>query len=210
METLASYFRRLAKYEGTPATELVAPWKSSDVNSIARAFEIATRRARIEFSVETNTSVQALGNRVADAVVNGLEDYLGRYKLCHCSGQGYPDRRLLRLKDSRSFALELKAKTRLDPHDTQRIILTCATGKLRRNFRRGEPICHVLATALYSMSREGKRRRVIVNGLDLDFLEPWTLVQNQYQASVNQRLLAKGNHASRLLLWNRKLRKSRR
>ncbi|HWH71054.1 MAG TPA: hypothetical protein VNT26_16825, partial [Candidatus Sulfotelmatobacter sp.] len=74
-------------------------------------FDAARRRAPIRFSVKSTTSVQALGNRVADAVAKALQPYLGKFTLCPCSGQGYPDRRLERLNDNRSFALELKAKT---------------------------------------------------------------------------------------------------
>ena len=137
------------------------------------------------------TSVQVLGNRVADAVADGLRPHLGRYRLCRCTG--YPDRRLECPDTNRSFAFEIKAKTGLDPRDTQRMILTSGTRKLRRNFKAGKPICHLLTTALYSVGRRGRRSVIRVHGLDFAFLEPSTLVQNQYEASVNQRLLAKGS-----------------
>jgi hypothetical protein len=202
METLDTFFRKLAKYERTPATELVSPWRESDVDSILKAFESARGQSRIQFGVENTLSVQAMGNRVEHAVAAGLQRRLGKYELLPCSGQGYPDRRLERRKDGRSFAFEVKAKPELDPTDTQRIILTTGTRKLRRNFNTREPICHLLVTAVYSTVRQGNCRRVLVQALDFDFLEPWTLVQNQYQASVNQRLLARGEHSRRLLMWS--------
>ena len=167
-----------------------------------KAFESARCQSRIQFGVESTLSVQAMGNRVEDAVATGLQHRLGKYDLLPCSGQGYPDRRLERRRDGRSFAFEVKAKPELDPTDTQRIILTTGTRKLRRNFNTREPICHLLVTAVYSLVRQGNRRQVSVQALDFDFLEPWTLVQNQYQASVNQRLLAHGEHSRRLLMWN--------
>lgn len=201
METLAEFFTKLSKYEGTPAAKLAWPWRQTDVSSITKAFDAARKRSPIQFSVRGSTSVQALGNRVADAVADGLRPHLGRYRLCRCTGQGYPDRRLERPDANRSFAFELKAKTGLDPRDTQRMILTSGTRKLRRNFRVDRPICHLLTTAVYSVARRGRRSVIRVHGLDFEFLEPSTLVQNQYEASVNQRLLAKGKHSRRLLLW---------
>ncbi len=201
METLENFFRKLAQYEGTPTANLIAPWKPSSVTSITNAFSRSRQHARIEFSVERDLSVPALGKRIEDAVAAGLQPHLGNYQLWDCAGQGYPDRRLERRKDRRSFAFELKAKTKLDPTDTQRMILTSGTRKLRHSFKAGEPICHLLATALYSSVCSKRRRQVIFHGLYLAFLEPWTLVQNQYEASVNQRLLANGDHSRRLVLW---------
>ncbi len=153
----------------------------------------------IDFSVKGTTSVQALGNRVADAVAGGLGRSLRRYRLCTCSGQGYPDRRLQAVEDNRSFAFELKAKTRFNPQDTNRVILTSGTRKLRRNFPAGKPLCHVLVTVLYSKSHRGRSWQVEVNGIRLDFLEPWTPIQKRYEASINHRLLSKGKHFTRVI-----------
>lgn len=199
METLATFFAKLAKHEGRPAVNLVSRWKSSDINQISRAFDTALKRADINLAVDGTTSIQALGNRVADAVAEGLGKHLQRYRLCSCSGQGYPDRRLQRRRDKRSFAFELKAKTRFNPEDTNRMILTSGSGKLRRNFPTGKPICHLLATVMYSKRRLGDRCRVLIKELRFDFLEPWTHVQRRYEASVNQRMLSKGKHATRQL-----------
>ena len=140
METLATFFTKLADYEGTPAANLVSRWKPRDVKKISEAFDTALDRSVIDLSVKGSTSVQALGNRVADAVAEGLGKCLRAYRMCECSGQGYPDRRLEAVGDNRSFAFELKAKTRFNPRDTNRVILTSATGKLRRNFPTGKPI----------------------------------------------------------------------
>lgn len=200
MDTLATYFGKLAKYEGTPVISLTSPWRTEDVKSITAEFTRALRRCTIDLYVPGATSTPALGNRVADALATGLEKHLSRYKLCPCRGQGYPDRRLLRIDDQRSFALELKAKTRFNPRDTNRVILTSGSRKLRRSFAPRQPICHLLATVLYSKRREGRRCRIVIDGLRFDFLEPWTRVQKRYEASVNQYLLSKGNHSTRLIL----------
>ncbi len=200
METLATFFSKLAQYEGTPAVNLVSRWKPTDVAAISSAFDAALDGSRIDLRVKGSTSVQALGNRVADAVAAGLGKSLRKYRLCHCSGQGYPDRRLQGVSDKRSFAFELKAKTRFDPRDRNRVILTSGSRKLRRNFPQGKPICHLLATVLYSKDRCGSAWRVLIKGLRFDFLEPWSPIQKRYEASVNQHLLSKGKHATRLIL----------
>lgn len=200
METLATFFTKLADYEGTPAANLVSRWKPRDVKKISQAFDTALDRSVIDLSVKGSTSVQALGNRVADAVAEGLGKCLRAYRMCECSGQGYPDRRLEALRENRSFAFELKAKTRFNPRDTNRVILTSATRKLRRNFPAGKPICHLLATVLYSKLPRGRRCQVSIEGLRFDFLEPWTRIQKRYEGSINQRLLSKGRHRTRLIL----------
>ena len=200
METLATFFDNLAKYEGMPSVRLAARWKRGDVKSITNDFSRALRRCSIDLSVPGGTSTPALGNRVADAVADGLDQHLVRYRLCRCTGQGYPDRRLLRVRDNRSFALELKAKTEFNPRDTNRVILTCGSRKLRRSFGTRQRICHLLATVFYTKSRSGRRCRIVINGLRFDFLEPWTPVRKRYEASVNQHMLSKADHSTRLLL----------
>ena len=200
METLATFFTKLAKYEGTPVANLVARWSPADVESISRAFDTALDRSKIDLSVNGSLSVQALGNRVADAVADGLDEHLLKYRVCGCSGQGYPDRRLQAVKSNRSFALELKAKTRFNPRDTNRVIITSGTRKLRRNFPVGKPICHLLATVLYSKSRHGQKWQIGIDGLRFDFLEPWTRIQKRYEGSLNQHLLSKGKHSTRLIV----------
>ena len=200
METLATFFTKLAKFEGTPVANLVAPWNPADVKSISQAFDTALDRSQIGLSVKGTLSVQALGNRVADAVADGLDKCLRKYRVCECSGQGYPDRRLQAVKGSRFFALELKAKTRFNPRDTNRVILTSGTRKLRRNFPVGKPICHLLATVLYSKSRHGRKWQIGINGLRFDFLEPWTRIQKRYEGSLNQHILSKGKHFTRLIV----------
>lgn len=199
METLATFFDKLAKHEGMPALSLASPWSPDDVNSITKDFSRALKNCSIDLSVPKGTSTPALGNRLADAVADGLDRHLLRHKLLRCAGQGYPDRRLLRVKDNRSFALELKAKTEFNPRDTNRVILTCGSRKLRRSFGTRQPICHLLATVFYSQTSCGRCSRVVVQGLRFDFLEPWTPVQKRYEASVNAHLLSRGKHFTRAI-----------
>jgi hypothetical protein len=191
--------QELAKSEGATASALVATWKDSDIKAITAAFETALRSRRISLVVSSSISLPALGNRVAKACVKGFNRHLSRYKLRPCGGQGYPDTRLERLKDGQSFAFEIIAKSSFNPADTNRVVLTCGTNKLRRSFDSGRPIYHLLATVLYKRVRQGPTRRIFLKGMRLDFLEPWSPVQTRYESSVNHHLLSRGRHKSRLL-----------
>jgi hypothetical protein len=148
----------------------------------------------ITLSTGENVFVQKLGNRVADTLTDVVRQRLVNYQLHSCIGQGYPDHRLQPVKNDRSFAFELKAKTKFDPKDKNRETLTSGTTKLRRNFDMKKPICHLLTTVLYRRNRIGRRYKITVERLRLDFLEPGTRVQKRFEASVNPNLLSKGNH----------------
>jgi len=208
MNDLKSYFVALSKHEGKPALTLVSRWKPADVDSITSAFQKACDRSRIQFDVNPDISAPALGNRVASAFANGVSTSLPRYSLCECPGNGYPDQLLRRRKDGRPFALELKAKTAFRPKDGNRQVLTSASSKLRRHFPAGKPVCHLLATVLYSKLRHGRRSQIAVTGLRLDFLAPSSPVEVRFEASVSQRLLSRSKHARPVLIpaWVRKAR----
>lgn len=188
---LASYYQSLAEWEGKPAVELVSAWSSSDVEEIARDFRAAFASKGFEGSpltVGAATSNQSIGNKVAEFLVEEMNQYLQRFRIEACSGAGYPDKRLLRRTGGASFAFELKATSEFDPNDSNRIVLTSSSEKLRRYFR--PPVLHLLATACYGQDGE----EVKIQNLRLDFLEPSTPVNVRLEASVSQRLLARGTH----------------
>jgi len=207
MNDLRSYFAALSKYEGKPVLNLVSRWKPADVHSITSALQKACDKSRIEFDVSSDISSPALGNRIASAFANGVSSSLPRYSLCGCPGNGYPDRLLRRRNDGRPYALELKAKTSFQPKDGNRQVLTSTSSKLRRYFPVGTPVCHLLATILYSKARRGRRSRVAITGLRLDFLSPSSPIEVRLEASVSQRMLARGKHAKPVLIpaWVRRI-----
>jgi hypothetical protein len=189
MNDLASYYQSLADWEGKPAADLVGAWNSGDMEEIAGDFGAAFSAADFGSSpltVGAATSNQSIGNKVAEFLVAGMNQHLGRFRIESCSGAGYPDKRLVRRGDGRVFAFELKATSEFDPNDSNRIVLTSSSDKLRRCFR--PPVCHLLGTACY----EQDGGEVEIQRLRLDFLEPSTPVNVRLEASVSQRLLARG------------------
>ncbi len=77
------------------------------------------------------------------------------------------------------------------------MVLMCGTRKLRRHFSLDRPLCHLMLTILYSLEERGAANAVLVNELRFDFLEPWSLVEERYEGSVNPKLLSKSDHLVR-------------
>jgi len=206
MNDLKTYFSELTAYEGSPARKLISPWSPENIKSITNDFRAAANKCQVQFDVPAGISDSALGNRVEKEAANGFNKVLQRHSLSECPGKGYPDQLLRRLRDDHLFVFELKAKTSFDRTDSNRIVLTSATGKLRRHFARTKPICHLLATALFRRFRRGRHSRIVIVGLRLDFLLPSSPVLMRFEASVSKRLLIRGRHASRLLIpaWARR------
>lgn len=191
MNDLASYYQRLAEWEGRPAVELVSAWSSDDVEEITGDFRAAFAAAGFggsPLTVGAATSNQSIGNKVAEFLVAEMNQHLQRFMIEPCSGAGYPDKRLVRRGGGAAFVFELKATSEFDPNDSNRIVLTSSSEKLRRYFR--SPVLHLLATACYEQDGE----EVTIQNLRLDFLEPTTPVNVRLEASVSQRLLARGTH----------------
>ena len=78
-----------------------------------------------------------------------------------------------------------------------RMVLMCGPRKLRRHFSLDRPLCHLMLTILYSLEERGAANAVLVNELRFDFLEPWSLVEERYEGSVNPKLLSKSDHLVR-------------
>jgi hypothetical protein len=139
MNDLKTYFSELTAYEGSPARKLISPWSPENIKSITNDFRAAANKCQVQFDVPAGISDSALGNRVEKEAANGFNKVLQRHSLSECPGKGYPDQLLRRLRDDHLFVFELKAKTSFDRTDANRIVLTSATGKLRRHFARTKP-----------------------------------------------------------------------
>ena len=191
MNDLAGYYQSLAEWEGKPAIDLVAVWNSREVEEISEDFRAAFSAAGfagVPLTVGAATSNQSIGNKVAEFLVGRINRHLQQFSIEACSGAGYPDKRLLRRSDRMPFVFELKATSEFDPNDSNRLVLTSSSEKLRRYFQ--APVFHLLATACYDQNGD----EVEIQNLRLDFLEPSTPVNVRLEASVSQRLLARGVH----------------
>jgi hypothetical protein len=186
MKTLKQYFRELLIREGKPAVNLVAEWKPAEIAAIRWRLKAACSRCALGqlLNVEDELTSPALGNMLARLLAPKLDGGLEDLTIQRCAGQGYPDRRLVWAERNKAFALELKATTRFEPKDNNRVILTSSPEKLLKWF--APPVHHLMATFLYSR----KGGRVKVRTLRLAFLQPWTKVYVRLEASVTQRLLA--------------------
>ncbi len=188
---LNDYYQRLLNWEGQPAAVLVAPWNGETVREIMQDLGDAFLRAAFPgrvLEVEEDISNQAIGNRVAEFLVEGISPHLQAYQIEACPGPGYPDKKLVRKADGRVFVFELKATSDFDAKDSNRIVLTSSARKLRRDFH--APINHILATAAY----EKNGPQIVLEQLRLHFLEPSTPVNMRLEGSVTQKSLAKGAH----------------
>jgi hypothetical protein len=193
MADFATYYRDLAQWEGTPSVDLIAPWNVADVESISNDFREAFRHkefCQAPLLVAAGISNQSIGNKVADYFVRNITQRLCAFQVQDCGGPGYPDKMLLCRADRRLFAFELKATSEFDPKDSNRIVLTSSSQKLRQRFH--PPICHLLATACYELTGA----EITIERLRLDFLEPTTPVNVRLEASVSQRGLAHSQHRS--------------
>lgn len=193
MSDFATYYHDLAEWEGNPALDLIAAWNAADVESISNDFRQAFRHEEFRAApllIAAGTSNQSIGNKVADYFVQHINERLCAFRVQDCSGAGYPDKSPLCQTDRRLFAFELKATSEFDANDSNRIVLTSSSQKLRQRFR--PPICHLLGTACYVLTGA----EITIETLRLDFLEPTTPVNVRLEASVSQKSLARAEHRS--------------
>jgi hypothetical protein len=190
---LEEYFEQLANWEELPAAELVAAWERGDIEGVTEDFRAAYDRtgfgARV-LEVPAETSNQSIGNRVAEFFVGAIGPQLEAHRIDACRGPGYPDKRLVRLDAQRTFAFELKATSHFNRNDSNRIVLTCSSRKLREQFE--APINHLLGTVSYV--KDGNQ--ITVEHLRLDFLEPDSPVDVRLEGSVSQKGLSRGAQES--------------
>ncbi len=109
---LASYYEELAIWENKQPITLIAVWDPDDVAAISCDFQTAFLQANFHcmpLIVAANTSNQSVGNKVADFLTGKINPHFKLFRVEGCSGAGCPDKRLVRVADSRAFVFELKA-----------------------------------------------------------------------------------------------------
>jgi|SRR5579859_748882 len=193
MPDFATYYRDLAEWEGSTTIDLIAPWEATDVESISNDFRQAFRHEEFwatPLLIAPGISNQSIGNKIAEYFVRNINLRLRAFQVQDCSGAGYPDKTLAGQTDRRCFAFELKATSEFDANDSNRIVLTSSSQKLRQRFR--PPICHLLGTACYVLTGT----EITIETFRLDFLEPTTQVNVRLEASVSQKSLARAGHRS--------------
>lgn len=192
---LGSYYRALTAREGFAPMELASPWDPVDADEVAEDFQQAFEGcafAQNPLPVLGNVSNQSVGNRVATFFSERVNSHLLSFRVEDCSGPGYPDKRLVRLRDQQSFALELKSTSLFQPRNANRLVLTCRSEKLRREFQ--PPIRHVLVLLAYDRAAT----ELWLRSARLAFLNPNTTVQVRYEASLSHQLLSA---TSRTFVW---------
>ena len=186
VRTFEDFYRDLSLQEGREPADLIAAWDAREVIDLTSDFRQAFAAcdfASSPLNVGSETTDQAVGNRLSPYVVAALNKHLRGYRIEPCQGFGYPDWRLVRC-DGRAHAMEFKATRRHGVNDS-RMVLTCATEKLR-GF--APPVNHLLATA--HCRRRGAH--AVVETLRLCFLEPTSLVSVRMECALTQRMLSRG------------------
>lgn len=196
MPNLEDYYKDLLSWEGQPHRVLVDEWPCSLRNSVESSMVDAVSVSALIGAfcpIPARSSNQSAGNQVEAFTVGRLEPHLLGYRLLPCSGSGYPDKMIIERGTNLAIPLEMKATSDWNPRDSNRRVLTSSSSKLCSQF--SAPIHHLLATVIYSPVLNGVR----IDHLRLDFLEPATPVSVRLEASVNHRILANGNHHSRVI-----------
>jgi hypothetical protein len=191
MNSFGDYYNDLAAWEQKAVASLIAPWNTSDIQSIVDEFGTAFQAcsfATTFLTVPPGTTNQSIGNRVAEFLTNHMNRHLRGFQIEDCSGAGYPDKQLREVTTGRLFVCEIKATSHFKPSDSNRIVLTSSSEKLRRKFT--PPLHHLLVTACY-IDHGGQLE---LQNARLDFLEPTTPVNVRLEASVSRRLLAQAAH----------------
>lgn len=193
MATLSDYYKDLLVWEGIPDRQLVNPWPATLIKAIEqdmRASIITGKIIGLPCPIRDGSTNQSIGNQVEEHAIPALAENLGMFRLCKCSGAGYPDQVLTEISSGLRMPLEVKATSDWNPSDSNRRVLTSSSEKIRRAFT--APIHHLLLTLLYKINASS----AIMEHVRLDFLEPVTPVSVRLEASVNHKILAHGTHTS--------------
>ena len=183
---------------GQPSLELIHQWPQELRDTIVSAFKNAVSDTSLKGSVcplIPGSSNQSIGNQVEKYIVQKLGGVISGFSISKCHGSGYPDQVLVQQTTGVRMPLEMKATANWDEKDANRRVLTSSSKKLRDQF--SEPIYHLLLTALYSEQTD--EDSVLIDAIRLDFLEPTTPVSVRLEASVNHKILATGNHYSKII-----------
>lgn len=197
MGNLGDYYNNLMAWEGhrPDGVVLIAPWDMTDSKLIQEDFQLAMNASGVKsraIPIRSGSTNQSVGNQVASFFATIINPHLRKYLIRDCSGQGYPDKKLIDKNSQKVFAFELKATSSWNSSDSNRRVLTCSSKKLRESF--SSPINHILTTCCYSENPDWK-----LTALRLDFIEPTTQVDVRLEASVNHKSLSLGSHIHTLL-----------
>ena len=196
MPNLQDYFRDLLIWEEEPHRELIHAWSPELRDTIVSAFEISVSETAVKGSSCSIAGLtnQAAGNEVEKYIVPKLDSGLSGFLIYKCRGPGYPDQTLIQNTTNLHIPLEIKATADWKDTDTIRRVLTSSSKKLRAQF--SGPIHHLILTVLYSGRGEEFAK---IEAIRLDFLEPTTIVNVRFEASVNHKILAEGHHYSKTI-----------
>ena len=183
---------------GQQPRELIHQWPQELCDTIVVAFEDAVVEASLKGStcpIKPGSTNQSIGNQVEKYTIQKLDEVISEFSISKCRGGGYPDQILIQQSTELCMPLEVKATADWNEKDSNRRVLTSSSKKLSAQF--SEPIYHLLLTLLYS-SNQGEDS-VMIDAIRLDFLEPTTPVNVRLEASVNHKILADGNHYSKII-----------
>ncbi len=192
---LGSFYRALVEREGIAPMELATVWDPADADEVAEDFKQAFSGCAFgqnALSMPADVTNQSVGNRVARFFSVQVNQHLRGFQVEDCEGPGYPDKKLIRLRDNQTFALELKATSLFQPRNANRLVLTSRSEKLRREFR--APIRHLLLLIAYDRAHT----ELWLRSARLAFLGPNTTVQVRYEASLSHQMLS---GCTRTFIW---------
>lgn len=195
-EAVAPVFENTISETGQQECELIHQWPQELRNAIVSAFENAVSESSVKgsiCSIPPGTTNQSIGNKIEEYIVPILDSGLSGFSISKCSGPGYPDQTLIQQSTNLHIPLEMKATAKWNEKDTIRRVLTGSSEKLRTQF--SAPIYHLLLTVLYS--KQDGEDFATIDTIRLDFLEPTTTVNIKFEASVNHKILADGDHYSK-------------
>ena len=197
LSNLQDFYKDLQDLEGQRHRELIHQWPQELRDIIVAAFVEATSAASVKDSVcpiKPNSTNQSIGNQVEKYIIPQLDKVLSGFSICKSKGSGYPDQILIQESTDLHMPLEVKTTSDWNKKDANRRVLTSSSEKLRAQF--STPIYHLLLTVGYSGRDDNS---VTVTTIRLDFLEPTTVVNVRFEASVSHKLLTDGIHYSKTI-----------
>ena len=197
MSNLQDFYKDLQDLEGQPHREFIHQWPQELRDIIVAAFVAAVSEASVKGSVcpiKPKSTNQSIGNQVEKYIIPQLDEVLSGFSICKSKGSGYPDQILIQETTDLHMPLEVKTTSNWKKKDANRRVLTSSSEKLRAQF--STPIYHLLFTVGYSDRDDNS---VTVTTIRLDFLEPTTVVNTRFEASVSHKLLTDGIHYSKTI-----------
>ena len=197
LSNLQDFYKDLQDLEEQPHRELIHQWPQELRDIIVAAFVEAVSAASVKGSVcpiKPKSTNQSIGNQVEKYIIPQLDEVLSGFSICKSQGSGYPDQILIQESTDLHMPLEVKTTSDWNKKDANRRVLTSSSEKLRAQF--STPIYHLLFTVGYSGRDDNS---VTVTTIRLDFLEPTTVVNARFEASVSHKLLTNGSHYSKTI-----------